>query len=187
MKSNLRTILLILLLSAVCVVSKGQNVAIKTNALFLAASTPDLGVELITGEHTSLALSVFGNYKPYTLNCKLIALQPEFRYWFNGRPLTREYIGCSVAGVMYDTGISKHVYRGNALSAGITGGYVWSLGKRWSFELSAGFGFLFFKQKQYYKGDNYDDSFVGELTQSNNWGYKLFPSKLGATFIYIIK
>ena len=40
--------------------AQAQQVAVKTNLLSLAAMTPDLGLELVTGEHTSVAISAFG-------------------------------------------------------------------------------------------------------------------------------
>lgn len=175
-----------LLLSALP--ARAQIVAVKTNALSWVACTPDLGFEFITGEHTSFALSAFGHYNPYgAWKSKMVTLQPEFRYWFNGRPLTREFIGATAAISTYDTQIARNVYRGDAIALGLTGGYVFSLGKRWGFELSGGVGVLLFRHKQYNQGDNYDDYFVQEATKVNNWGYKLFPVKLNAGFIYIIK
>lgn len=187
MKPRFRILLPILFLTIFCSVSYGQTFAVKANALSLALGTPDLGVELVTGEHSSVALSVFGTKRPYGLECSLLAVQPEFRFWFNGRPLTREYIGCIATAVRYDIATGVQAYRGDAISLGITGGYVWNLGKRWAIEASGGFGFMLFHQKQHFRDDNYDDSFSGETSRINNYGYKLFPSKLAVTFIYIIK
>ena len=166
-----------------------QSFAVKTNLLFDAAMTPDLGVELVTGEHTSVSLSVCGHYKPYGLQSKLWLVQPEFRYWFNGRPLVREYVGIAAFGASYDMSLGSYVHNGDALSLGLSGGYVLPLGKRLNIEFSAGFGFLLFKQKQYLKDDHYDDYNVNvEVSERTNaWGYKLFPAKLGVTLIYIIK
>lgn len=160
-----------------------QQFAVKTNALFDAALTPDIGVELVTGEHSSVALSVFGHWKPYGINSRMITVQPEYRFWFNGRPLVREYIGATAFASAYDINVKNHVYAGNAVSLGVTGGYVFPLGERMNFELSGGFGFLFFRQKQYLDNMSYDPT----MSPVNAYGYKLFPAKLGATFIYIIK
>ena len=167
--------------------SGAQIIAVKANALSWAACTPDIGVEITTGEHTSVALSAFGHYKPYGVESKAFAVQPEFRYWFNGRPLTREYIGAAAGLFIYDSQLFNQVFRGDAISLGITGGYVFSLGKRWAFELSAGVGLLAFRHKQYDKGDNYDDYSPGSVMPVNNWGYTIFPTKLNASFIYIIR
>ena len=160
-----------------------QQFAVKTNALFDAALTPDIGVELVTGEHSSVALSVFGHWKPYGINSKMISVQPEFKYWFNGRPLVREYIGATAFATAYDINVNNHVYTGNAVSLGITGGYVFPLNDRLNIEFSGGFGLLFFRQKQYLSNLSYNP----EFSPVNAYGYKLFPSKLGVTFIYIIK
>ena len=72
-----------------------QQVGIKTNALMWAAATPNLGCEVVVGEHSSIDLSTFGHINPYGLDSRILAFQPEFRYWFNGRPMIREYIGIS--------------------------------------------------------------------------------------------
>ena len=176
-----------LLLLALPIKVSAQQFAIKTNLLFDVAMTPDIGVEFVTGEHTSMAVSVFGHWKPWGMQSKLIAVQPEFRYWFNGRPLVREYIGATIFGAAYDIALGGNVYQGDALNFGLTGGYVFPLGKRVNIELSGGFGVLIFKQKKYLQSDHYDEYFVGSATRTNANGYKLFPAKLGVTFIYIIK
>ena len=167
--------------------ARGQQFAVKTNLLFDAALTPDIGVEFVTGEHSSVALSVFGHWNPYGMQSKLIAVQPEFRYWFNGRPMVREYIGATLWGAAYDIALAGNIYQGDAITAGLTGGYVLPLSKRMNIELSAGFGVLLFKQKKYLDTDHYDEYFVDSATRTNATGYKLFPAKLGVTFIYIIK
>lgn len=164
-----------------------QNVAVKANALTWALASPDLGVELVTGERTSVGLSVTGNYMPYGVPMKAFSAQPEFRYWVAGRPLTRLFVGVAAMGTVYDMTLSQMVYRGWAVGGGLTGGYVFSLGKHWSLELSAGCGLLSYKQKQYSLGDNYDDYFPDSRTRINNYGYSFAPMKLGVTFIYIIK
>lgn len=179
---------LALLLLLVCARPAGaQNVAVKANALTWAMATPDLGVELITGERTSVGLSVTGNYLPYGVPMKALAVTPEFRYWVAGRPLTRLFVGVAAMGTIYDITLSDMVYKGWAYGAGLTGGYVFTLGKHWAVELSAGCGLLSFKQKQYAVDDNYDDYFPDSRTRINNYGYSFAPMKLGVTFIYIIR
>ena len=168
--------------------AKAQQVAVKTNALYWALMTPNIGCEIVTGEHTSLDLTAAGHWQPYTLPSKLVTIQPEFRYWFNGRPMTREFVGVTSMIASYDMTVAKkYVYSGNALMLGLVGGYVFALSDHWNFELCGGFGVLGFKQKQYYINDNYDDYFVDEAVKANSMGYKLFPARLGVSFSYIIK
>lgn len=178
---------LIFLLMGLCLRAGAQQIAVRANALNWALCTPDIGVDIVTGEHTSVEISAFGHYRPYGMDSRLFVFQPEFRYWFNGRPLVREFVGVAAFAATYDMTVSNHVYDGDAVALGITGGYVFTLGRRWNLELSGGVGVLGFRQKQYYRHDNYDDYFVGEAVKANSWGYKLFPVKLGVLFIYIIK
>lgn len=167
-----------------------QQIGVKTNALQWVLMTPNLGCEVVVGERSSVDFSAFGHYNPYGLDSKVIAFQPEYRFWFSGRPMAREYVGASLMFANYDMKMKnrsvggKYVYNGNAVSLGITGGYVFILNKRWRFELCGGFSILGFKQKQYYETDDY---FVDTTIPANSWGYKLFPAKLGASFTYIIK
>lgn len=164
-----------------------QQVAVKTNALMWAAMTPNIGFEIVTGEHTSVDLGAFGHVRPYGIDSRIIGLQPEFRFWFNGRPMIREFIGIGALMTIYDITWKNNVYDGDAIGLGITGGYVFSLGKRWNLELSGSFGLVYFNQKKYYSNDNYDDYFVNEVVMTNAQGYKMCPVDLGVTFTYIIK
>lgn len=167
--------------------ARAQQVAVKVNGLMCAAFTPNIGCEVVIADNSSVDLSVFGHYKPFGIHSSILGIQPEYRYWFNGRPMIREYVGATMLYSSYDMTFSKQVFDGDGLGFGLTGGYVFSFGKRWNLELSGGFGFFFFHQKQYYKGDNYDDYFVDEAVKANSWGYELVPIKLGVTISYIIK
>ncbi len=164
-----------------------QQVAVRANALSWALLTPELGVDVITGEHTSLVFSAFGHYKPYGVNSKMWGLQGEFRYWFNGRPLTREYIGATLVGASYDMHFTQRVYAGNAVGIGLIGGYSFILGERWSLDLTAGTGLMAFHQKYYHAGDRYEDYYADEVSKPNAWGFKFFPMKLSVAFVYIIR
>ena len=165
-----------------------QQFAVKTNALSsLALQSPDFGVEIVAGERSSVSLSVAGHYMPYGLNTKLITVQPQYRFWFSGRPLVREYVGVAALYAGYDIRLKDNIYNGNAAGAGITGGYVFALGKRWGLELSGGLAMTFFNQKRYSRFDSYEDFYAGNSDWANSKGYCLMPFNVGVTFIYIIK
>ncbi len=181
-----------------CARADGQVLAVKTNALMWAGATPNLGLEMVTGEHTSIDLSGFGHKNPYGLKSRMISLQPEFRYWFNGRPMVREFVGITALFTTYDMTLPQNIFGkdaknspmqvndGDSIGLGITGGYVFELGKRFNLELSCGFGAVYYRQKQYPadSGDNYGtDNSQGP----NSRGYKLIPIDLGVTFTYILK
>lgn len=88
----IRGVLLLLLLCSLPALHS-QQVAVKTNGLMLAAMMPNVGCEFVVGERSSIDLSAFGSINIYGNKAKMIGFQPEYRYWFNGRPMTREFIG----------------------------------------------------------------------------------------------
>ena len=185
-------VMILVLSAAFCREGRAQRLAVKTNALSWAALAPDLGLEIVTGERTSLSLSVCGPDMPFSFPYQLVVIRPEYRFWFNGRPLTREYVGLSAFGARYaitlpaGTGMAN-VFKGDGLAAGVSGGYVFNLSKRWNFELSGGTGLLLFRQKQFFSTDSYEQYFVEEVSKPNTIGYKLFPVNLSASFIYIVR
>lgn len=182
-----RILLLIVIAGFFILRAQAQQVAVKTNALMWGLMSPNLGCELVTGERTSVELSVFGNYKPFGKDMKMIGVQPEYRYWFNGRPMTREYIGIAALGVSYDITWKGHVYNGDAAGIGLTMGYSLNIKKRFNIEFYGGFGAIYFRQKQYYAGDNFEDFESNSEKRANAYGYKLLPIKLGVSLSYIIK
>ena len=134
-----------------------QLLALKTNALMDVAMVPNLGLEVVTGGKTSLNASVFGTPYFWGKDVRLIGVKPEFRYWFNGRPLTREFIGIGGTITAYD----------------ITWGH-------WSMECHAGIGLLYYNQQRYYLGDRVRDNYY------NANGFHLVPYDIGVTFVWII-
>ena len=60
-----RILLLIVIAGFFILRAQAQQVAVKTNALMWGLMSPNLGCELVTGERTSVELSVFGNYKTF--------------------------------------------------------------------------------------------------------------------------
>jgi len=168
-----------------------QRLAVKTNLLSLAGATPDLGFEVVTGEHASFSLTAFGTVNPYwrdkslgeEVQTTLFAVQPEFRYWFNGRPLTRFFTGVNALAAAYDFSMVGRLHKGNAAGIGLTAGYVINLTKRLDVEFSTGAGLLFYWGKRYADGT----PLPLEDEMPDTWGYKLSPTKLGITLVYIIK
>ena len=164
-----------------------QKIAVKTDVLLLATMTPNLGGELIVGERTSICLSAFANSKPLGKDIKMVGVIPELRYWFNGRPLIRQYIGIAALGTHYDITWNEDMYKGDALGAGISFGHVWRLGKRIALECYASCGVVYFNHKHYNVNDNFEDYEQFEDIHSKVTGIKILPTKIGISFTYIIK
>ncbi len=157
-----------------------QLLALKTNALMDVAMVPNLGLEVVTGGKTSLNASVFGTPYFWGKDVRLIGVKPEFRYWFNGRPLTREFIGIGGAITAYDITWGNQRYKGDAYAGALTFGYDFILGPHWSMECHAGIGLLYYNQQRYYLGDRVRDNYY------NANGFHLVPYDIGVTFVWII-
>lgn len=164
-----------------------QQVAIKTNGLMWLAMMPNAGCEVVIGERSTVDLSLFGSINIYGNEAKILGFQPEYRYWFNGRPMTRQYVGVGAIGATYDITWGERIYQGDAGGLGLTLGYVMNLGKRLNVEFYGGCGFLYFQQKQYFQNDSFDDYTGTGVAQANASGYKLFPTKLGVSVTWILK
>ncbi len=184
----MKKILLTIAILMASVGMKAQMMAINTDVAMDILMTPNLGFELVTGERTTLGMHVFGNKNPWGKDITMIGAQPEFRYFFSGRPMHREFIGFGAIGTIYDITWAGKVYDGIAIGAGITFGYVMSLSSRLNIDFHAGFGAVAYKHKEYFVDDNYDiDYSIDGVERTNAQGYHLVPTRIGVSLTYIFK
>ena len=184
-----------LLFTVVCMIAmmllpqcvKAQQVAVKTNGLMWAAMIPNVSGEFVVGERSSIDLGVFGTTTIYGNKAKIVGVQPEYRYYFNGRPMTREFVGVAALGTSYSITWGERFYKGDAAGLGVTMGYVMNLGRRLNVEFFGGFGVVVFKQKDYLVDTNFGDYTEEQMNRTNSMGYKLLPIKIGVSVTYIIK
>lgn len=171
-------------------VYKDPSFAIKTNALYWATTTPNLGIEFRLSDKFTLDIS--GGYNPWTFSdnkkFKHWLAQPELRYWYC-RPFGGSFWGLHLHGAQFNVGgwdlpvfktLKDHRYEGWLIGAGISYGYQWILSNRWSLEASIGVGYA------YIDYDKYKCEECGEKIKSdtrNYWG----PTKASLSLIYIIK
>ena len=159
-----------------------QMVALKTDVVKDLMLSPSVGVDLVVGERYTLGGEVMFSRNPWGIKMQMTSFTPEFRYWFNGRPLTRQYVGV-VANITGYKLAWNNVHHGDALGLGISFGHVWTLTQRWNIDLSGSLGVIGYKEKFHYKNDNYTD--YGERTNAR--GYALLPIKLGVSVVYVIR
>jgi hypothetical protein len=144
----------------------GQDVELKTNLLYLATSTPNIGVEWKMNRHYTASL--MAAYNPFrfaqyadangnTVNPKLHhwLASAETRYWFCESFLGWN-VGINVFGGEYNAGgirfipaLKERRYKGWATGAGLTVGYQFPLSMRWSLDFSAGLGYLYTRYNRY--------------------------------------
>ncbi|MDH6305656.1 hypothetical protein M2459_002588 [Parabacteroides sp. PF5-5] len=166
---------------------KSQDVALKSNLLYDATTTLNLGLEIGLAPKWTLELPV--NYNPweFSKNRKLKhwAIQPEARYWFCQRfmghfmGLHAHVAGYNVGGLKM-FGLNEHRYEGYLYGAGISYGYQWILNKRWSIEATVGVGYAYLDHAKYPCEKCAEK--IGDFTK-NYFG----PTKAGISLIYIIK
>lgn len=159
--------------STVC----AQRLALRTNVLFDLLEVPNIGAEMTVGTRSTLGLDIYGANGMWGHDVLLAAVQPEWRYWFNGRPMTRSYIGIGGLFDFHDLHWKHRRYSGYAGGAGLTMGYVQNLGRRVNLEAHFGFGALVYRQRE-----ERDGTYL--LTHTD---YALIPTKFGVSISWIIQ
>ena len=133
----------VLLLAVYAPDLSAQHVALKTNVLYWATSTPNIGVETRISPRWTLGFNA--GYNPFTFsdNSKLrhLLVQPEARYWLCST-FAGHFVGANMFYSHYNAGnidlpfgmlpeLSDHRFQGDLAGAGLFYGYSWMLGKRW--------------------------------------------------------
>lgn len=182
---------LLLLLAALP--ASGQ-VQLKTNLLYDATMTVNLGAEVALAPKWSLDVS--GNLNAWTLDngrrWKHWLAQPEVRYWFCDR-FAGHFVAAHLLGGQYNMGAWKHGFDflGNHFSklknnrfqgwyagAGIAYGYTWILAKHWSFEAEIGIGWA------YTRYDVYPCAHCGNKIAKDRSHNYVGPTKAALNIIY---
>ena len=171
--------------------ANAQKVALKTNLLYDATTTPNLGAELAMGKKSTLQL--FYGLNPWKFAsdrtkqlCHWL-LMPEYRYWtcqkFNGH-----FFGIHALGGQYNVGgidlpnpvfkdLDEKRYEGWYAGGGLTYGYQWLLSRHWNLEASVGVGYIRFHYKEFPCTE------CGALIQENNKNY-FGPTKFALNLMY---
>lgn len=146
---RLRTLIIALLVAAITHTADAQTVALKTNALYLATTTLNAGVETALGSRTTLELAAA--YNPWTFRSDrkmhLILLQPELKLWMCEK-FEGSFVDFHLHGAQYYGGFSSRLYDGWLAGAGVGYGYDWILSPHWNLEaeIGAGFARLWYKE-----------------------------------------
>lgn len=185
-KTN-RLVITLLFMSGAWSFCQAQEVAVKSNLLYDATTTLNLGVEVGLG--AKMTLDISGNYNPWRFHnyrLKHGLIQPELRYWtcekFNGHffGLHGFYGKYNVGGLPFNNNIKHNRYQGSLFGGGISYGYQWILNDHWNLEASLGVGYARLKDKKYPCTD------CGDMIKKGYHNY-FGPTKAAVSIIYIIK
>ncbi len=168
----------------------GQNIGIKTNLLYDATATINLGAEFRLSDQVSLDAPF--NYNGWTFGdnrkWRHFMVQPELRWW------TRETFSGSFFGLhghyaLYNVGalpsppfteyMAQHRLEGWLVGAGVSYGYRWNLSPRWDLEATVGAGYA------YLSYDKYPCYACGQKIGSETKHY-FGPTKAGISLIFNI-
>lgn len=167
--------------------------ALKTNLLYDATATLNLGVEFAIAKKWTLDVS--GNYNPWSFSgsskWKHVMLQPEVRYWtcerFNGH-----FVGAHLHGGAFNAGalpalgglisdnMQQNRYQGYFYGGGLSYGYYTVLSAHWGLEASLGLGYARINYDKYPCGD------CGTKIKKDTKNY-FGPTKVAISLIYNIK
>lgn len=170
-----------------------QNIAIKTNTLYWAATTPNAGVEMSLGEKSTAQL--FFGLNPWKQSggdqssLRHWMLMPEYRHWFC-QSFNGWFVGAHLMGGEFNAGgvklpfgllstLEHHRYEGWFVGGGITAGYQWPLSRHWNFETSLGFGY------DYIQYDKMKCGSCGEKLKTGHTNY-VGPTKAAVSLVYVI-
>lgn len=167
---------------------------VSTNALSDLALTPNVAVEFPLGKKVSLLVDYTF---PWWLNrandmaWQMLKLDIGARWWLsrldkdNPMDILRGwFVGLDLGAGYYDVEPKHTGYQGEFQTAGIEGGYAWTLGKKkyWRIQTFIGVGWMG-THYRYYEGNEKDTRLMYKYSGRFNW---VGPTKVGVSFQYII-
>jgi len=184
----MKRIYLILILALGITSAKAQIMAVKTNLATDVLMIPDLGIEMTISERSTLGLSVTGGHNPWGKTAKGIAIQPEWRYYFGGRPMSHHFVGIGLLAGSYNLDWKHKHYRGDAIGGGLIFGYTMYLTKRLNLDAHAGLGLARYRQQKYdaeYESES--TRFDGNDDYVRMYGTSIIPMNIGLSLSYIFR
>lgn len=185
---------LLLLGASVCPLRALSQVGLKTNLLYDATASINLGVEFPIAKKWSLDVS--GDINAWSINDHLWKhwfAQPEARYWFCDR-FSGHFVGVHLHGGQYNIGnisglpnflgtefseLKDTRVQGWFAGAGVSYGYTWLLGKHWSAEAELGLGWA------YTRYDRFPCAVCGSKIEKDRPHNYFGPTKLALNIIYV--
>lgn len=158
-----------------------RKLHLKTNAIGLGMAIANVAAEVDLAKHWSFALPVTysaWNYFTSTVKFRTLAVQPEFRYWFN-EDNQKFFIGAHFGYAQYvnvavdgNYRYQDHDGKSPALGGGISVGYRMPISKsdKWHIEFSLGAGVYSLHYDKFYNTPNTKDGLMIESIKKTYWG-----------------
>ena len=103
--------------------ANAQRVGLKSNALYWAAMSPNLGAEFRVNRHLTLNAEVTGSLlRVGDFHTKMLSFAPEARYWFSARPQAGHFVGLMASATTYNILLNGTRHKGDAFGGGLTYG-----------------------------------------------------------------
>lgn len=164
------------------------RLGVKTNLLYDATATLNLGLEFRTGGRTSVDLPLNFNMWEFgrieKRSWRHVLVQPGFRVWtreaFDGHffGVHGHWGAYFIAGLPINDYMRERHFEGSLVGGGVSWGYRWKMGSRWAMETELGVGYARLKYKEYaWCGD------CAEYTAQKSKDY-LGPTKLAVNLVY---
>lgn len=162
-------------------------IVFKTNVPAYVGLIANIGVEVPFAQYFSFEFPFY--YSPYTVTSnwryRILAAQPEFRYWLK-KGMTGHFFGIhGVAGwfnLSVDEGVRYQSTSGNTpiYGGGISYGYALCFHDNWAVEFTAGVGYMHIDYDMFY---NIPNGAKFDTRSIHYWG----PTKFGINLVYRLK
>lgn len=157
-----------------------RKLYLKTNALFWGMGMTNAAAEIDLAKHWSFALPVTysaWNYFTSTVKFRTLAVQPEFRYWFNENN-QKFFVGAHFGYAQYNVAVDgnyryqDHDGKSPALGGGISVGYRMPISKndKWHVEFTLGAGVYSLYYDKFHNTPNTEDGLMIESIKKTYWG-----------------
>lgn len=194
MKSLSKILTALSFLAVVGTTATANDFAVKTNLLYDATASVNIGFE--TGIARQWTLDVNGDLNFWNINDKRWRhwfVQPEFRYWFCNRSIGH-FVAIQLHGGQYNLGnwgvkgfnflgtdfrnLRDRRYQGWFAGAGVAYGYSWAFNEHWGMEAEIGIGWA------YSRFDAYPCRICGNKIIDNGVHNYVGPTKIALNLVY---
>lgn len=157
----------------------GQTVSVKSNLLYDALLSPNLGLEF--GVAPKWSVDISGNYNGWKLShgrqWKHWLVQPELRRWLRAEDCSGHFLAAHIFGGQFNTTLNRYRRQGWAAGLGVGYGFAWRLGPHWGLEAEIAVGYA------RYGYDKYPCSECGRKIATRHKNY-VGPTKAAINLVY---